>query len=80
MAKGFTRSMERLVSLYEVEKGFMREGRGRCWIDEGVYGKDIPVVEVGECDNEGALLIVDRAVYDLLYLGRGVEEWCGSSS
>ncbi len=42
-------------------KGFVRGGSGRC-VDDGVYGKDIPVVEVGEWDNEGALLMVDNAV------------------
>jgi hypothetical protein len=50
MAKGFTRSMEGEY-LYDVLNGFVRGGSG---LAVGVYGNDMPAVEVGECDNEGA--------------------------
>ncbi len=44
--------------------GFVRGGSG---LDAGVYGKDMPAaVDAGECDSEGALLIVEYPVDERL--------------
>lgn len=73
VGKGLTRSMEREYLKLVLNEGLVRGGSGRD--TEGVYGKDIPaIVELGECDNEGAWLIVEKLVEVLLYCGRGVRE------
>jgi hypothetical protein len=78
MAKGFTRSIDREY-LYEVLKGFVRGGRGLDVVD-GVYGNDMPTVDVGECDNDGAWLIIDNPVEERLNRGLGVLEVCSASA
>jgi hypothetical protein len=55
--KGLTRSIDFECLKDVLYVGLVRGGSGR---ETGVYGNDMPaVVDVGECDREGALLMIE---------------------
>lgn len=65
MGNGLTRSLDFEYLKEVLYVGLVRGGSG---LDAGVYGYDMPpAVDVGECESEGVLLMVEKFVDERWY-------------